>query len=159
MNLDFHEQARELIACGHDGLTPSQQAWLHRHLEDCEACRSFADAAESLVRSLRAVSIAADPALVRSTQMRVRLHAGKLRERRERLWLIAMCCAVVTALAVLTSAVMWEGFEWLGVRAQVSNVVWGVSFVMFWMAPAVAASVLLFARGTHLADRGATPRG
>ena len=159
MNRDPHRQARELIACGSQGLTDSQQAWLHTHLDECPSCRDYSQAAEQFVRSLRSVPVAADRALVRTTQMRVRLHADQLRHRQERMWLVWMSCILVGLSAAITTPFLWRGFEWLGRSAHVSNPVWQVGFMVFWISPALAASLIFLARGIHLTDANGTSRG
>ena len=156
---DPHQQARELIACGAQGLTDSQQTWLRTHLDGCASCRDYAAAAEQLVRSLRSVPVAANLALVRTTQMRVRLHAQQLRQRQERLWLIWMSCVLVGLSAAITTPFLWRGFQWLGEWARVSSPVWQVGFMVFWISPALVASLLFLARGIHLSDTNGTSRG
>ncbi len=91
MTRNLHDEARELIALG-EGLPDAQQVWLRAHLNECEACRNYAEAANRVVRSLRSLPLAADSRLVRATQMRVRFHASRLHETRERLWLVGMAC-------------------------------------------------------------------
>ena len=53
MKRDPHQQARELIALGSQGLADAQQTWLQTHLDGCASCRDYAQAAEQLVRSLQ----------------------------------------------------------------------------------------------------------
>ena len=101
MTRDAHDEARELIALG-ESLSDAQQAWLRTHLDECEACRHYAEAAGRVVRALRSQPLAADSRLVRATQMRVRFHASRLRETRERLWLVGMACLGVGLSATLT---------------------------------------------------------
>jgi hypothetical protein len=156
---DPDQRARELIACGSQGLTDSQQTWLTSHLDGCAPCRDYAQAAEQFVRSLRSVPVAADLALVRSTQMRVRVHADQLRQRQERLWLVWVSCILVGLSAAITTPFLWRGFQWLGERAQVSSPVWQVGFAFFWISPALAASLIFLARGIHLSDTNGTSRG
>jgi len=155
MTQDVHEQAREWIACGED-LAGAQQEWLQAHLQGCPSCHEYAEAAQHVVRSLRAVPIVADRSLVQSTQMRVRARARELRQRRERLVLVTLSCALVAVSSALTTEFVWRGFEWLGRWEQLSNPVWQVGFVLFWMAPTIAAGVLLLANGTHLSGNGAS---
>ena len=71
MTRSGHDEARELIALG-EGVSDAQQAWLRAHLDECEACRHYAEAANGVVRALRSQPLAADSRLVRATQMRVR---------------------------------------------------------------------------------------
>ena len=153
MTRSAHDEARELIALG-EGLTDAQQTWLRAHLDECEACRHYAEAANAVVRSLRSLPLAADARLVRATQMRVRFHASRLREARERLWLVGMACLGVGLSATLTVPLLWRLFQWMGEWAGVSAWVWQAGFAFFWIAPALVVSALLLARGTHLTDNG-----
>ena len=156
---DPHQQARELIACGGHDLRTSQQAWLSTHLEGCAWCREYAQSAEQFVRSLRSVPVVADLALVQTTQLRVRLRSRELLQRRERMWLVWMSCVLVGLSVAITTPFLWRGWEWLAERAHVSTLVWQVGFMIFWLSPAVAASLLFLARGIHLTDTDGTTRG
>jgi predicted anti-sigma-YlaC factor YlaD len=153
MRRETHDEARTLIALG-ESLSDTQQVWLRAHLEGCEACRHYAEAADGVVRSLRSMPLAADARLVRATQMRVRFHAIRLRETRERIWLVAMACLGVGLSATLTVPLLWRLFAWMGEWAGVSTLVWQASFVFFFFAPALVVGVSLVARGTHLANDG-----
>jgi predicted anti-sigma-YlaC factor YlaD len=151
MTRDRHDEARELIALG-EGLADAKQAWLRAHLDECEACRNYAEAADGVVRALRSLPLAADSRLVRATQMRVRFHAGRLRESRERLWLVGMACLGVGLSATLTVPLLWRLFAWMGAWAGVSSWVWQAGFAFFWIAPTLVVSAVLLARGTHLSN-------
>jgi anti-sigma factor RsiW len=153
MTRDMHDEARELIALGNH-LSAAQQAWLRAHLDDCAACRAYAEAVEGMVRALRSLPVAADARLVRATQMRVRFHAARLRETRERMWLVGMACLVVGFSATLTLPLLWRLFAWMGEWAGISSLVWQTGFVFFSIAPALLVSVLLLVRGTHRSNRG-----
>jgi len=157
MTRNAHDEARELIALG-EALSDTQQIWLRTHLDECEACRHYAEAANGVVRSLRSLPLAADSRLVRATQMRVRFHASRLRETRERLWLVGMACLGVGLSATLTVPVLWRLFAWMGEWAGLSTLVWQTGFIFFFIAPALAVSVLLLARGTHLTNDGERSR-
>ena len=156
MTRDPHRQARELIAWGSQDIGDSEQIWLRMHLDGCASCRDYAQAAERFVRSLRSVPVAADLTLVRSTQMRVRLHARQLRQTQDRVWLVSMSCLLVGLSAAITTPFLWRCCQWLGEWAQVSTPVWEVGFVVFWISPALVASLLFLGRGIHLTD---TSRG
>ena len=153
MTRDAHENARELIALG-EVLSAARQGWLQAHLEECPACREYAEAAGRVAAALRSVPLAADSRLVRATQMRVRFHATRLRETRERMWLVAMACLGVGVSATLTAPVLWRLFAWMGERAGISIPVWQASFAVFSILPALVVSMLLLARGTHLTNDG-----
>jgi len=157
MTRNAHDEARELIALG-GSLSDAQQSWLRTHIDECEACRHYAAAADQLVRNLRSLPLAADSRLVRATQMRVRFHASRLRETRERLWLVGMACLGVGLSATLTLPLLWRLCAWMGTWAGISPPVWQAGFVFVFIAPAVGVSVLLLARGTHLANNAERSR-
>ena len=154
MSLDVHERARQLIALGDfEGASATEKNWLQSHLQDCESCRDYADAAGQTIRSLRSVPLAASPRLVRATQSRVRFHAARLRETRARLWLMGMACLSVGLTATLTVPLLWRLFAWMGEQAGVSTLVWQAGFMFFFITPALVVSMLLLARGTHWKNR------
>ena len=153
MTRNPHDEARELIALG-DVLPGAQQQWLRAHLDECEACRDYAEAAGRVIRGLRSQAVAADARLVRATQMRVRFHASRLRETRQRMWLVGMACLGVGLSATLSVPFLWRLFAWMGEQAGVSTLVWQTGFMFFFIAPALVVSVLLLARGTHLGNHG-----
>ncbi len=153
MTRDIHHEARELTTlAGAKDLSDAQRSWLHAHLEECASCRDYAEAAGRVVAALRSIPLAADSRLVRATQMRVRFHASRLRETRERMWLVAMACLGVGLSATLTLPVLWRLFAWMGERAGVSTWVWQAGFMFFWVAPALVVGALLLARGTHFTN-------
>jgi len=154
VNNDLHERARTLIASlGPEGPPKDEQSWLAQHLQSCETCRVFADSSTAAIRSLRAIPITAGASLVSATQLRVRQRAQELQRRRERIWVISICCAAVTLSTALTTALLWSGMAWLGQQAQVSPAVWQIPFAVLCFMPGLIAGMLLLARGTHLADR------
>jgi anti-sigma factor RsiW len=154
-----HEQAREFIVLGED-LSAAQQIALRAHLTDCDACRQYAESANTVVRALRSLPLAADSRLVRATQMRVRFHAARLRETRERMWLVGIASLLAGLSATVTIPLAWRLFAWLGHSAGVAPVVWETGFAFFWIAPAAVASAFLLARGTHSSvDRDKHARG
>jgi predicted anti-sigma-YlaC factor YlaD len=154
---DHHERARLLIALADtekpDTERPGEeQSWLAGHLASCTPCREFAESVEETIRALHAVPVAADWGLVSATQMRVRQRARELRQRRERQWVMSVCCAAVTLSTVFTSVLLWFGFAWIGRQAQLSAPVWGTCYATFCLMPALLMGILLLSRGTHLAD-------
>ncbi len=168
MNTDAHERARKLIAlAGPETLSaadrPSDQrssnAWLAAHLDTCASCRAFAENAAQTIHGLRAIPIAAERSLVSTTQIRVRRRALELRRNRERLRLVSVSCTAVTLCALLSTVVLWRGFEWLGERAQLASSVWQVGFLVFCVMPALVAAILLLAKDRHLADHTGSYRG
>jgi len=153
MKRDVHDQARELIALQKD-LSVAEQQFLQTHLRECPSCNEFAEATNRVVRSLRSVPIAADARLVRATQMRVRFHAERLREARERMWLVGMACLGVGLSATLSVPLLWRLFGWMGHQAGVSSAVWQVGFACLWIVPALVVGATLLVRGTHATNDG-----
>ena len=162
MTSDPHERARLLIAlagteksCTERSGTEkpgAEQSWLAGHLASCTLCREFAESVGETIRELHAVPIAADWGLVAVTQMRVRQRARELQRRRERQWVMWVCCAAVTLCSAFTSVLLWFGFAWMGRQAQLSAPVWGTCYATFCLMPAILTGILLLSRGTHLAD-------
>ncbi|MFZ3343513.1 MAG: hypothetical protein WA609_10575 [Terriglobales bacterium] len=166
MTPSTHEQAQELIALAgaNDGandknFSAAQQAWLRAHLEDCAACRNYAEAASRTVRALHSQPVAADFALVRATQMRVRSRALELRRQQERLWVICVCCVAVTVVTASTTAVLWRGLAWMGRQAQLPGPAWQIGLLMLGFMPALVAAILMLARGTYWADHNGSTQG
>jgi hypothetical protein len=151
MTRNAHDEARELIALG-EALSDAQQLWLRGHLDECEACHQYVEAASVVIRSLRSLPLAADARLVRATQMRVRFHASRLRETRERTWLVGMACLVVGLTTTVTVPLAWRLFAWIGQWAGVAGWVWQAGFAFFSIVPALVAGIFLLARGTYLAE-------
>ena len=157
MTRSVHDEARQLIAQG-EGLSDAEQARLQAHLVECESCRNYGEAATRVVRALHSVPVAADSRLVRATQMRVRFHAARLRETRERMWMVGMACLGVGVSAAVTAPLLWRLFAWIGEWAGLSRPVWQAGFAFFWIMPALVVSLLLLARGTHLTSSGLRSR-
>ncbi len=157
MKRDSHDLARELIACtGAEEITEERSFWLRTHLQECASCREYANAASQLGRALRSIPFAAGSSLVGSTQLRVRLRAQQLRQQQDRMRLVWVSCILLAISGAVTTPLLWQGFQWLGEMLGVSSAIWQLGFAVFWTAPALAASVLLVARGIHLDNRNRT---
>jgi peptidoglycan biosynthesis protein MviN/MurJ (putative lipid II flippase) len=128
-------------------------------MQECTACRDYAEAAARAIRELRSQPVAADSALVQATQMRVRSRALELRQQQERLWVICVCCAAVTLGTAFTTVVLWRGFAWMEQQARLSGPVWPIGLVVLSLMPAIVAGILLLAQGTHLADHNGSFSG
>ncbi|MGA3104555.1 MAG: hypothetical protein ABSD53_08755 [Terriglobales bacterium] len=161
MTISDHERARRLIALSgadardsmdssDDARAEGERGWLRVHLQECEACRDYAEAAGGAIRALRSHPLAAGSGLVRATQMRVRARALELRRQRERMWLVGLSCVFVGMSAAVTTPLLWRGFAWMGEWVGVSSWVWQAGFTFVWIVPALVASALLLDRGTHL---------
>jgi predicted anti-sigma-YlaC factor YlaD len=148
MTRNLHDEARRLIALA-GAVSDDQQAQLQAHLESCETCRTYSEAAGRAVQALRSLPITADSRLVRATQMRVRFHASRLREARQRMWFVGMACLGVGLSAAVTAPLLWRLFAWMGELAGVSTPIVQAGFALFWIAPALIVSLLLLARNSY----------
>jgi predicted anti-sigma-YlaC factor YlaD len=159
MTRSIHARAQKLIALAvAEQVSDGQQGWLRAHLQECGACRDYAEAARRAVRALRSHPVTADSALVRATQMRVRSRALELQRQQERLGVICVCCVAVTLVTAFTTAVLWRGFGWMGQQARLPGPVWQIGLVALGLMPAIVAGILLLARGTYLADHNGSLR-
>jgi predicted anti-sigma-YlaC factor YlaD len=150
MKPDIHERAKQQLALGEPFVLT--QPWLQVHLQECAACRDYADGAARAIRALRSQPFAADSALVQATQMRVRARALELRRRRERLGIVCLCAVAVTLASAFTTAVLWNGFFWLGQQWRIHAPLSQFAMLAVGLLPAIVVSILFLARGTHLAD-------
>jgi predicted anti-sigma-YlaC factor YlaD len=161
MTLNSHDDARQMIALG-EALSDTQQASLRAHLQECSSCRDYADATGRVLRALHSQPFAADSALVRATQMRVRARALELQRQQERMWVIAVCCVAVTLGTAFTTAVTWRGLAWIGQTwiaqmkfghmMQLPSPAWQFGLAALTLMPAIVAAILLLAQGTYMAD-------
>jgi hypothetical protein len=162
-NNDAHERARQLIAlAGPEAVSAdrlSSNAWLAAHLQGCASCRAFAANSVDAIHALRAIPIAAGRALVSTTQLRVRHRALELQRQRERLWLVAVCCVAVALSALVSTFVLWRGFEWIAARAHLASSVWQVAFLVFCVMPTLITAMLLLAKDNQLPPHTDSYRG
>ena len=106
-----HERAIDLITRhGVEDIAAPDTAWLDLHLAACAECSDYADLAESTGRLLRSVAVTASPALVATTQARLRARATYLHEQRARMVLIAISFCI-GAMSSAVSAWLWWRFE------------------------------------------------
>ena len=156
MREDVHQQARQLIAL--DGraepLSVDQQAWLRVHLQDCEACRQYSEAAGEVIQAVRSQPMEMDVAFMRRLQADLRLHAVEQRRRQERVRLAILFCVFAGVSALLTTFGSWRALEWITVTAHPSSLVWKIAFALFWIVPTLVVSAVLMVRGTPLHDKG-----
>jgi anti-sigma factor RsiW len=146
MNEELHVRAKELIARQRvEGISEAERLQLEDHLRNCEQCAEVARATEEAIRSLRGLSVPIPRALASRTQFRVRLRAQEMQTRGPRWQWLWAACGVSWIFGAATATYVWRGLEWLGHRAGLPDVVWKMSFGVWWALPAiVVALVLLF---------------
>ena len=152
MTENIHERARQLILSERIGdLGSSDRQWLETHFSDCEECSRFANSLDSAISSVRLPAVMADASLVRATQTRVRNRAHELKVHAAAMRPLWIAAGLVCAWATLTTPLLWAAFAWLGAAFSLSNVEWRTGFLFAWVAPTLAASLLLLGNGSNRA--------
>jgi anti-sigma factor RsiW len=155
MSSDLHQRACHLIDALHvEGLAPSERQWLEAHLAECEACQLKARASEQALQALRQNTVRVDPALVSTTQARVRLRARELRENQMRMRTLWISCGLSWLLGAITAPLLWQAMAWLGRHFELSPAIWITGFAVFWVAPATVVGALVAWRHSHGASTG-----
>jgi anti-sigma factor RsiW len=158
MNPEIHERACRLIdAWQVEGISAADREWLDAHLAECTACQAKSSANERALRVLRSNSLIVDPALVSTTQARVRWRARELRENQARLRALWISCGLSWLLGTLTAPLLWQAMAWLGRRFEVSQAIWIMAFVVVWLAPATVVGALVAWRHSHASSAGNAP--
>jgi hypothetical protein len=146
MNASTHDRARQLIAQERiEGVAAVDHAWLTTHLHSCAECANFAQETAAALGSLQTVHVALPAGLAERTQFRVSLRAQQLNLRepqRRALWVAA---AVSWAGGIASAPLVWRLFAWLGEYAHAPKIVWETGFALWWIVPALVASVVLLA--------------
>jgi predicted anti-sigma-YlaC factor YlaD len=145
---DVHCKARRLILESRiKDLLRSDQILLEEHLNICPVCRKYRDGTDAVILSFRNTSVAMDPELVRSTQQLVRARARELNSRANLNPVAAWIAALVTLMWIAaTVPYLWRGFEWIGKRMGISNLIWQMGFGLWWLLPALVLAAVLATR-------------
>ena len=148
MTENVHERARELALAGRiEEIGATERRWLETHLDECAECAGFSLALGDAVNAVRIPQVAATTSLVWATQRRVRARAAELQAHETTMRPLWIAVAMVCAWATLTTPLVWAAFAWLGAALQLSRIEWRSMFVFAWMAPALAASLVLLGTG------------
>jgi len=141
-----HERALDLIAeRGLEGINSSETAWLESHLAACAECSEYAALTESTGRLLRSVAVTASPALVMTTQARLRARAMYLQERRSRTVLIAISFCIGAMSSALSAWLWWRFGGWVAERVGLSSAIVEPGILLFLLLPAIVIAGLLLA--------------
>jgi anti-sigma factor RsiW len=163
MNPESHGRARRLIDAWHvEGISISEQAWLDSHLAECPACQAQARASERALQTLRQNTMRINPALVSTTQARVRLRTRELRENQARLRALWISCGLSWLLGALTAPLLWQALGWVGRSFELSPAVRITVFGVCWIFPATVVGAFVAWRYSRFPDvenhRGAWER-
>lgn len=140
------ERAQELIMRrGTEELAAPDVSWLHAHLDQCAECSGFADNFAGAGRVLQAVAVTASSSLVSSTQLRLRVRAGQLRDQQNRLFLIALSFCIGVLASAASGLLWWRVGGWVVARLGLPEAIVVPGAFLLWLLPAVLVAVLMLA--------------
>ncbi len=151
-----HERANTLLMQQRvEGVSHEDGLWLESHLAGCDDCAAQAlDLSEVLQQArTEALSVTASPALVRSTQLKVRARARELNRRRERMMPVWMFAAMALGWTVISTPLLWEGFSWLGNQFHTPAMLWQSGFIFSWITPTALIAAAALTRRERNASR------
>ena len=141
-----HERALDLVTRGGvEDIAAADAAWLESHLTTCAECAEYAALANSTGRLLRAVAITASPALVATTQARLRARATYLQEQRSRMVLIAMSFCIGAMSSALSAWLWWRFGGWVARHVGLPSAIVEPGILLFLLLPAIVIAGLLLA--------------
>src|SRR5262249_9467812 len=118
-------------------------AWLESHLSQCSECAEYATLVAGAGWLLRSVAVTASPALVATTQARVRARAEHLREHQARMVLIAVSFCIGVLSSTLSAWLWWKFGSWLAERIGLPASYVAPGILLFWLLPAIVIAVLM----------------
>jgi anti-sigma factor RsiW len=146
MTAHDHERAIDLITRqGTEEMSAATSAWLESHLETCTECAEYSRAFAGTERLLRAVAVTASPALVMSTQERIRARAAHLQEQRTRTVLMAISFAIGALSSTLSAWLWWMFGGWVAQHVGLPSGVVQPGILLFLILPAIVIALLLLA--------------
>jgi len=141
-----HERAVDLITLGGVEDIPSpDSAWLESHLALCSECAEYAKAFEQTGQLLRSVAVTASPALVMTTQARVRTRATYLQEQRFRMVLIAISFCIGAMSSAVSVWLWWRFGGWVAQHVGLSSAIVEPGILLFLLLPAIVIAGLMLA--------------
>jgi len=145
-----HERAMELIMRrGTEELAAANLGWLDSHLATCAACNDYAASFAESGRLLRAMAITASPALVATTQARLRARALHLQEQRSRMVLIAISFCLGALSSAFSAWLWWRFGGWVAERLGLSPAIVEPGIMLFLVLPALVIAGLMLAFPHH----------
>jgi hypothetical protein len=141
-----HDRAIDLITRrGVQEVAAADATWLDLHLTTCAECAEYAALANSTGRLLRSVAITASPALVATTQARLRARATYLQEQRSRMVLIAISFCIGAMSSALSAWLWWRFGGWVARQVGLSSAIVEPGILLFLLLPAIVIAGLLLA--------------
>jgi predicted anti-sigma-YlaC factor YlaD len=150
MSEHLHKHTRQLLAAARvEGISDAEQAWLETHMQECVQCGEYASSLERTIRGVRSLAAPPDPALVETTRRRVHFRARELREHEARTRALWLSCALSWILGAFSAPLLWRGFEWIGHRIALPDLVWQTGFLLWWFVPAAVVGAVFVGHRAH----------
>jgi hypothetical protein len=141
-----HERAVDLVMRrGVEDISVTDGAWLESHLAQCAECADYAALFEGTEHLLRSVAVTANPALVATTQARVRVRAEQMREQQARVVLMAVSFCLGVLFSTASAWLWWKVGDWVVDWFGLPHAIVGPGVLLFWLLPAIAVAVLMVA--------------
>jgi hypothetical protein len=141
-----HERAVDLITRGGaEDVSSLDAAWLESHLTRCSECAAYAGLVTGTAQLLRSVAVTASPALVMTTQARVRARATYLQEQRSCMVLIAISFCIGAMSSALSAWWWWRFGGWVAHHVGLSSAIVEPGILLFLLLPAIVIAGLLLA--------------
>jgi hypothetical protein len=141
-----HERALELIMRrGTEDIAARDTDWLEAHLASCESCADYAMTFDSAGRVLMSFAVTAKPALVASTQAKVRARAHQLEEQRARTVLIAISFCLGAMSSAASGWLWWRFGGWVADHFGLSQAIVEPGVIFFLLLPALIIAGLMLA--------------
>jgi hypothetical protein len=149
-----HERAIDLVTRRDvEDIADADASWLELHLSQCPECAEYAGLVEGTGQLLRSMAITANPALVATTQARVRARAEQLREHQARVVLIAISFCIGVLASTASAWLWWKVGGWVVERLGLPESIVGPGVLLFWLLPAIAVSLLMLVVPRPLVER------
>ncbi len=141
-----HERAIDLISRrGAEEIAAADAEWLQSHLAMCSECSEYAGDFDNTGRLLRSFAITASPALVSTTQARLRARALQLREQQTRMVLIAISFCIGAMSSAVSAWLWWKFGAWVVERLGLAPSIVAPGIFVFLLLPAVVIAALMLA--------------
>ena len=152
-----HERAIDIITRqGVDDIAARDTAWLKSHLAQCAECAEYAALVTNTGQLLRAVAVTASPALVATTQARIRARAAQLREHQTRVVLIAVSFCIGVLSSTISAWLWWRFGGWVAGRLSLPASIVEPGMFVAWLLPAIVIALAMLASSRPVIDRSVT---
>jgi hypothetical protein len=132
------DRARDLLIARGMEISDRDSDFLQCHLASCSSCSEQSLVINDAVHDMRNDVVYAQPAMVRATQLRVRMRAAELRAQQETMRPLWIASSLALVWAFVSMPLMWQGFAWMGHMLHTPDYMWQTAFGFLALAPLTA---------------------